>query len=113
VIVCLRTITIPAATRRLYSDWVADGRRLRTQHGMLAELVLEPPDDDGDTVVVTVWPSEAAFDSWKATAQRSALVASDIPEAARYRRFARYDAAVSYLDIAGFERAGRCAEEAS
>jgi heme-degrading monooxygenase HmoA len=41
---------------------------VREAHGLLAELVLDP--HDGDTVVVTVWPSHEVFDAWIATPER-------------------------------------------
>jgi heme-degrading monooxygenase HmoA len=74
VIVCLRTINVPPAERHRYLEWIAEGRAVREAHGILAELVLEPPDpdSDGDTMVLTVWPSHEVFDAWIATPERDA-----------------------------------------
>ena len=72
MIVCLRTVTVPADERSRYLQWIADGRALREQHGILAEWVLEPSGGDDDTVVITVWPSHEVFDAWIATPERDA-----------------------------------------
>ena len=42
MIVCLRTVTVPAQWQQRYLDWIADGRAVREQHGLLPELVCEP-----------------------------------------------------------------------
>jgi hypothetical protein len=42
MIVCLRTVAVPAGLRCRYLDWIAEGRAVRRAHGLLAELVLEP-----------------------------------------------------------------------
>jgi len=57
MIVCLRTVGVPAERRERYLAWIAAGRAVREQHGILAELVLEPSDGEGETVVITAWPS--------------------------------------------------------
>ena len=69
MIVCLRTVAVPADQRDRYLAWIAEGRAVREAHGILAEWVLEPSDGDGagDTVVVTVWPSRDVFEAWIAT----------------------------------------------
>jgi hypothetical protein len=54
MIVCLRTVAVPAAERARYLAWIAEGRAVREAHGILAELVLEPPSGDGDTLGETV-----------------------------------------------------------
>jgi len=46
VIVCLRTVTVPPEWRERYLAWIADGRAIRQQHGILAELVCEPATPD-------------------------------------------------------------------
>src|SRR5262249_27559490 len=51
MIVCLRTVAVPAKVRNDYLAWIGDGRPVREGHGILAELVLEPASGDGDTVV--------------------------------------------------------------
>jgi MFS family permease len=53
VIVCLRTVVVPPEWRVRFLDWIAAGRAIREQHGILAELVCEPTDGTGDTVVIT------------------------------------------------------------
>jgi hypothetical protein len=52
VIVCLRTVAVPPEWRERYLAWIAAGREIRQQHGILAELVCEPT-DGGDTIVIT------------------------------------------------------------
>ena len=42
MIVCLRTVTVPAAWRDRYLAWIDAGRTIREQHGILAELVCQP-----------------------------------------------------------------------
>jgi hypothetical protein len=49
VIVCLRTVGVPAAWRERYLAWIDAGRTIREAHGILAELVVEPADGVGDT----------------------------------------------------------------
>jgi heme-degrading monooxygenase HmoA len=75
VIVCLRTVVVPPEWHERYLAWIADGRAIRQQHGILAELVCEPAEPGGDTVVITVWPSHEVFDAWIATPHRDALTA--------------------------------------
>jgi heme-degrading monooxygenase HmoA len=101
VIVCLRTVAVPPDVRQRYLDWIADGRDVRQQHGILAELVLEPSGGEGDTVVVTVWPDHETFDAWIATPERDRLTASDVHQAVDYRPITRYEVAGGYLNIAG------------
>jgi len=96
VIVCLRTVAIPIDQRARYLQWIADGRAVREAHGLLAEWILEPSDGDGDTLVVTVWPSHEVFDAWIATPERDALTASDAHQAVEYRPITRYDAVGGY-----------------
>ena len=104
MIVCLRTVAVPPAERDRYLAWISEGRSVREAHGILAEWVLEPSNGDGDTVVVTVWPSHEAFDAWIATPERDALTASDVHRAVDYRPITRYDAVGGYT-------AGRLIEE--
>jgi heme-degrading monooxygenase HmoA len=84
MIVCLRTVAIPDDVRGRYLAWIDDGRTARQAHGILAELVCEPASGDGDTVVITIWPDDAAFDAWIATPERDALTASDVHQAVDY-----------------------------
>jgi heme-degrading monooxygenase HmoA len=83
-------------------DWIAAGRDVRQEHGILAELVLEPSGGEGDTVVITVWPDHETFDAWIATPERDRLTASDVHRAVDYRPITRYEVAGGYLNIAGF-----------
>jgi len=101
VIVCLRTVNVPPDTRTRYLSWIAEGRAVREAHGLLAELVLEPSDGDGETVVVTFWPSHEVFDAWIATPERDALTASDVHQAVDYQPLTRYDIAGGYLNLPG------------
>jgi len=103
VIVCLRTVVIPSAQRDRYLAWIAEGRVVREAHGILAELVLEPSDDGGETVVVTIWPSHEIFDAWIATPERAALTASDVHQAVEYRSITRYDVVGGYLNLADLQ----------
>lgn len=69
MIVCLRSVGVPAAERTRYLDWIDASRQVREAHGLLAEWVLEPTGCDGcdgEAIVVTVWPSHEAFDAFDA-----------------------------------------------
>jgi heme-degrading monooxygenase HmoA len=104
VIVCLRTVGVPADERERYLAWIAEGREVREQHGILAELVLEPSDGEGETVVITIWPSHEVFDAWIATPDRDRLTASDVHAAVDYQPITRYDLAGGYLNIDGLRK---------
>ena len=99
MIVCLRTVVVPSEGRARYLEWIAEGRAVRQAHGILAEWVLEPSSGDGDTVVVTVWPSHEVFDAWIATPERDALTASAVHKAVTYRPIVRYDLAGGYTNL--------------
>ena len=96
MIVCLRTVAVPSEERRRYLDWIMNGRAVREAHGLLAEWVLEPTTGEGDTVVVTVWPSHELFDAWIATPERHALTASYVHRAVDYQPITRYDIVGGY-----------------
>ena len=96
MIVCLRTVKVPSHERQRYLAWIAEGRAVREAAGILAEWVLEPASGDGETVVVTVWPSHELFDAWIATPERDALTASDVHQSVVYRPIARYDVVGGY-----------------
>ena len=96
MIVCLRTVEVPSHERQRYLAWIAEGRAVREAAGILAEWVLEPASGDGETVVVTVWPSHELFDAWIATPERDALTASDVHQSVEYRPITRYDVAGGY-----------------
>jgi heme-degrading monooxygenase HmoA len=99
VIVCLRTVRVPADVRDRYLAWIDEGRAIRRAHGIVAELVLEPSGSEGDTVVITVWPSHEMFDAWIATPERDRLTASAVHQAVDYQPIIRYDVAGGYLDL--------------
>jgi heme-degrading monooxygenase HmoA len=101
MIVCLRTVVVPAAWRDRYLAWIDEGRAIREQHGILAELVCEPAEHGSETVVITIWPSHEVFDAWIATPYRDALTGSEVHQAVSYRPITRYDAAGGYLNLTG------------
>ena len=101
MIVCLRTVGVPAPERRRYLDWIAEGQSVRQDHGILAELVLEPASGEDDTVVITIWPSHEVFDAWIATPERDRLTASEVHAAVDYRPITRYDVVGGYLNLPG------------
>jgi len=105
MIVCLRTVGVPAEQRERYLAWIVEGRAVRQQHGILAELVLEPSDGEGETVVMTAWPSHEVFDRWIATPDRDRLTASDVHRSVEYRPITRHDVAGGYLNIPALEEA--------
>jgi heme-degrading monooxygenase HmoA len=104
VIVCLRTVVVRPEWQRRYLQWIAAGRAIREQHGLLAELVCEPADGTGDTVVITMWPSHDVFDAWIATPHRGALTASEVHRAVDYRPLVRYDVEGGYLNLPGLSQ---------
>ena len=63
MIVCLRTVVVPPEWHERYLAWITEGRAIRQHHGILAELVCEPATPDGETVVITVWPSHEVFEA--------------------------------------------------
>jgi heme-degrading monooxygenase HmoA len=99
MIVCLRTVTVPPDWRDRYLAWITDGRQIRQQHGILAELVCEPTAGSGETVVLTTWPNHEVFDAWIATPHRDALTASEVHQTVDYRPITRYDVAGGYLNL--------------
>jgi heme-degrading monooxygenase HmoA len=99
MILCVRTVGVPAEQRERYLAWIAEGRAVREQHGILAELVLEPSGGEGETVVITAWPSHEVFDAWIATPERDRLTASEVHQSVDYRPITRYDVAGGYLNI--------------
>ena len=104
---------IPEDERERFLSWIAENRGVREQHGLCAELVLEPAGQDGDTVVVTIWPSHEVFDAWIATPERDRLTDSDVHRAVEYRPITRYDVTGGYLNLAGLAQADPTPEEAS
>src|SRR5438552_4127920 len=104
MITCVRTVGVPANQRDRYLAWIAEGRAVREQHGILAELVLEPSEGEGETVVITAWPSHAVFDAWIATPERDRLTVSEVHRSVDYRPITRYDVVGGYLNIDGLRR---------
>ncbi len=100
MIICLRTVLVPAEWRDRYLAWIEAGRQIRQKHGILAELVCEPADGTGESVVITAWPSHRVFDDWSATPHRDALTASDVHQGVTYRPITRYDVPGGYLNLA-------------
>jgi heme-degrading monooxygenase HmoA len=113
MIVCWRTVAIPEAEHDRFLEWIKDNREVREQHGICAELVLEPPNRDGETVVVTIWPSHEVFDAWIATPERDRLTDSDVHRAVHYRPISRYDAVGGYLNLTGLAQADPTTEASS
>jgi heme-degrading monooxygenase HmoA len=101
VIVCLRTVVVPPEWRERYLAWIAAGRAIRQQQGILAELVCDPTTTGGETVANTVWPSHEVFDAWIATPHRDALTASEVHQAVAYRPITRYEVTGGYLNLPG------------
>jgi len=99
MIICLRTVLVPPEVRESYLAWIDAGRQVRQEHGILAELVCEPADAAGETVVITAWPSHEIFDAWIATPHRAALTDSDVHQAVSYRPITRYDVPGGYLNL--------------
>jgi heme-degrading monooxygenase HmoA len=92
-------VVVPPEWCERYLAWIAEGRAIRQQHGILAELVCEPAEPGGKTVVITVWPSHQVFDAWIATPHRDALTASEVHQAVSYRPITRYEVTGGYLNL--------------
>lgn len=104
MIFCIRTMEVPAAARARYLAWIEENRRVREEHGILMEFVLEPSGGEGETVVITAWPSHEVFDAWIKTPDRDRLTGSEVHRSVRYGRITRYDVAGGYVNIEGFEQ---------
>jgi heme-degrading monooxygenase HmoA len=111
MIACVRTVVVPVEQRSRYLGWIADGRTVREAHGILAELVLEPSDGEGDTVVITLWPDHASFDAWIATPERDALTASDVHRSVEYHPIKRHEVVGGYVNLVGLAADDRTGEE--
>jgi hypothetical protein len=110
VILCLRTVRVPAARRGQFLQWIDENADLRRQHGIACELVLArsprqnpakafQPDesqDDEELVVITGWPDHDTFDAWIETPDRDRLTASPTHEAVEFRPLTRYDVIGGY-----------------
>ena len=111
MIVCVRTVGVPAQVRDEYLAWIDAGREVRQAHGILAELVCEPSSGEGETVVITLWPDHTMFDAWIATPERDALTASGVHQAVDYRPITRYDVVGGYVNLPGLQQADPSPEE--
>lgn len=101
MIACVRTVTVPTDVRSRFLDWIRENRAVREAHGLLFELVLEPAGGDGETVVITAWPSHDVFDAWIATPERDRLTASDVHRSVDYHPITRYDVVGGHVNAAG------------
>ncbi len=111
MIACLRTVGVPPGIRDRYLAWISEGRAIREAHGILAELVFEPSGGEGETVVLTLWPSHEVFDAWIATPDRDRLTASDVHQAVSYQPITRYEVAGGYLNHPGLAAAPASARQ--
>jgi antibiotic biosynthesis monooxygenase (ABM) superfamily enzyme len=110
VILCLRTVRVPADRRRQFLEWIDENADLRRRHGIACELVLarsprqnpakalrpDEPEDDEELVVITGWPDHDTFDAWIETPDRDRLTASPTHEAVEFRPLTRYDVVGGY-----------------
>jgi heme-degrading monooxygenase HmoA len=103
MIVCLRTVGVPSSQRTRFLEWIRENKSVREEHGICAELVLEPTSGDGETVVLTIWPTHEVFDSWIATPERDRLTDSEVHQAVDYRPITRYDVVGGYLSASALE----------
>jgi heme-degrading monooxygenase HmoA len=99
VIFCLRTADVPKNERARFLRWIEENRDVRERHGILLELVLEPSSGEGETVVITAWPSHEVFDEWIATPERDRLTASAVHEAVDYHPITRYEVVGGYINL--------------
>jgi heme-degrading monooxygenase HmoA len=111
MIACLRTVGVPPGVRDRYLAWISEGRAVREAHGILAELVFEPSDGHGETVVLTLWPSHEVFDAWITTQDRDRLTASDVHQAVSYQPITRYEVTGGYLNHPGLAAAPAPADQ--
>jgi hypothetical protein len=115
MIVCWRTVHVPPEVRGRFLAWIQENRRLRQDHGILFELVLErsssqnptktlqpaeaAPAEEGEAVVLTAWASHEAFDAWIETPDRDRLTASAVLGSVRFGPITRHDVAGGYLNL--------------
>ena len=104
MIVCLRTVEVPEGQRERFLRWIEENRGVRERHGVLLELVLEPSSREGETVVITAWPSHEVFDAWIATPERDRLTASAVHQAVQYHPITRYEVAGGYVNLPALEK---------
>jgi hypothetical protein len=128
MVVCVRTVRIPAQVRDRFLAWIEENRAAREEHGILFELVLErsarqnpaktlragrPVLADGDeATVITAWASHDAFDAWIDTPERDRLTASEVHGAVEFGPITRHDVVGGYLNLDGISAASRGDKEA-
>jgi hypothetical protein len=111
MIVCWRTVRVPAEQRDAFIAWIDDNAQLRQAHGIAFEYVLETSprqnpanalqphaveNDPDELVVVTGWPDHDTFDAWIDTPDRDRLTASSMHAAVEYRPLTRFDVIGGY-----------------
>ena len=127
MIVCGRTVHVPEAERERFTVWIEENRRLREEHGILFELVLErsprenpaktlqrpepEPLPEDEALVLTAWASHEAFDAWIDTPDRDRLTDSDDHRAVEYRPLTRYDLVGGYVNRVGLATVAEQVEE--
>ncbi len=104
MIVCLRTVEVPEDEREGFLRWIEENRDIRERFGIVLELVLEPASGEGETLVITAWPSHEVFDAWIATPDRDRLTASAVHQAVRYHPITRYEVAGGYVNLQALDR---------
>src|SRR5215210_5266478 len=113
MIVCWRTVRVPAGQLDAFVGWIDANGALRREHGILFELVLRTSprqnptkamragdvdvDDDDVVVVVTGWPDHDTFDRWIDTPDRDRLTASAMHDAVEFRPLVRFDLVGGYV----------------
>jgi len=117
MIVCWRTVRVPPDVRDRFLAWIEENRRLRQDHGILFELVLErssrqnpakalqppvaAPQEDDKAIVLTAWASHDDFDAWIDTPDRDRLTASDVHGSVQFGPITRHDVIGGYLNLDG------------
>ncbi len=128
MIVCVRTVRVPPALRERFLGWIEQNCRIREEHGILFELVLErsprqnpaktlrPPGGgthgEDDALVLTAWASHEAFDAWIDTPDRDRLTDSEVHRAVQYHPLTRYDVAGGYVNLDGLDAVHELPKEA-
>jgi PAS domain S-box-containing protein len=68
-------------------------------------------DGEGETVVVTIWPSHEVFDRWIATPERDRLTDSAVHRAVDFRPITRYDVVGGYFSTSALEALEKLEEQ--
>ncbi len=127
MIVCWRTVRVPSDVRDRFLAWIEENRRLRQDHGILFELVLQrsarqnpattlqPPEiartEEEEAVVLTAWASHDAFDAWTDTPDSDRLTASDVHASVQFGPITRHDVVGGYLNLDGLTPVARTPKE--